>query len=117
MAERRGFEPLVPYEYTRFPVVRLRPAQPSLHIKLGIISCDIIALTRYYYILSLDKSQWFLTIFLKKVDKYLKENNFTYYMSINLFIIHIVCEILRLYIKIFFYIVNYYTRACLKIKL
>ena len=81
------------------------------------MSCNIIALTRYYYILSLDKSQWFLTIYFKKDNKYLKQNNLTYYTYINSFVIHIVCKILRLYIKIFFYIVNYYTRAYLKIKL
>ena len=33
LAEREGFEPSVPFcGYTRFPVVRLRPAQPSLRV-------------------------------------------------------------------------------------
>ena len=31
LAEREGFEPSVPLGHTRFPVVRLRPAQPSFH--------------------------------------------------------------------------------------
>lgn len=37
LAEREGFEPSIPRsEYTRFPVVRLRPAQPSLRINSGL---------------------------------------------------------------------------------
>ncbi len=32
MAERKGFEPLVPCGYTRFPVVHLRPARSPLRV-------------------------------------------------------------------------------------
>ena len=58
LAEKRGIRTLGAFiGHTRFPVVRLRPAQPSFHN--GLLLCTLNSQVPYYYIRPLEKSQAF----------------------------------------------------------